>query len=192
MRFSRRSMSPVELHYFYSERLGRELPFYASYSRRVRDLLTEIVAASGGNVILNERNPESFSAEEDRAVALGVQGIPVDQGGELVYFGLAGVNSVDDVVTHSVLPARARKPVGVRPRADVPRAVESRANRRRSHEFIAHHGGHAGSPTGRCIDTLGDGSSNADALRYHQPAAVDRRIARAHQRDDGRSPEHAQ
>ena len=88
---------PVELHYFYSERLGRELPFYASYSRRVRDLLSEIVAASGGKVILNERNPESFSDEEDRAVALGVQGIPVDQGGELVYFGLAGVNSVDDV-----------------------------------------------------------------------------------------------
>lgn len=88
---------PIELNYFYSERLGRELPFYASYSRRVRDLLTEIVSASGGKVILNERNPESFSDEEDRAVSLGVQGIPVDQGGELVYFGLAGVNSVDDV-----------------------------------------------------------------------------------------------
>ncbi len=88
---------PIELHFFYSERLGRELPFYASYSRRVRDLLAEVVAASGGKVILNESNPQPFSDEEDRAVALGVQGIPVDQGGELVYFGLAGVNSVDDV-----------------------------------------------------------------------------------------------
>lgn len=88
---------PIELNFFYSERLGRELPFYASYSRRVRDLLNELANASGSKVILHERNPEPFSAEEDRAVALGVQGIPVDQGGELVYFGLAGTNSVDDV-----------------------------------------------------------------------------------------------
>lgn len=88
---------PIEFHFFYSERLGREVPFYASYGRRVRDLLNEIATASGGKVILHQRNPEPFSDEEDRAVSLGVQGIPVDQGGELVYFGLAGVNSVDDV-----------------------------------------------------------------------------------------------
>ena len=78
---------PIELNFFYSERLGRELPFYASYSRRVRDLLREISNASRGKVLLIEHNPEPFSAEEDLAVALGVQGIPVDQGGELVYFG---------------------------------------------------------------------------------------------------------
>ena len=88
---------PIELHFFYSERLGRELPFYGGYSRRVRDLLNEIAAAAGGKVILHERNPLPFSDDEDRAVSMGIQGIPVDQGGELVYFGLAGVNSVDDV-----------------------------------------------------------------------------------------------
>ena len=88
---------PVELHFFYSERLGRELPFYGGYSRRVRDLLHEVAAAAGGKVVLHERDPAPFSDEEDRAVSLGIQGIPVDQGGELVYFGLAGVNSVDDV-----------------------------------------------------------------------------------------------
>ena len=88
---------PIELHFFYSERLGRELPFYGGYSRRVRDLLNEIAAAAGGKVVLHERNPLPFSDEEDRAVSMGIQGIPVDQGGELVYFGLAGVNSVDDV-----------------------------------------------------------------------------------------------
>ncbi|MCY4498093.1 MAG: Gldg family protein [Rhodospirillaceae bacterium] len=88
---------PIELHFFYSERLGRELPFYGGYSRRVRDLLNEIAAAAGGKVVLHERNPLPFSDDEDRAVSMGIQGIPVDQGGELVYFGLAGVNSVDDV-----------------------------------------------------------------------------------------------
>ena len=87
---------PVDLHFFFSERLGREVPFYASYGRRVRELLVEIAAASGGKIILHEHHPEPFTDDEDRAVSLGVQGIPVDQGGELAYFGLAGINSVDD------------------------------------------------------------------------------------------------
>ena len=87
---------PVDLHFFFSERLGREVPFYASYGRRVRELLVEIAAAAAGRIILHEHNPEPFSDDEDLAVSLGVQGVPVDQGGELGYFGLAGINSVDD------------------------------------------------------------------------------------------------
>ena len=87
---------PVVLDFFFSERLGREVPFYASYGRRVRELLVEIAAASAGKVILREHNPEPFGDEEDLAVSVGVQGIPIDQGGELGYFGLAGTNSVDD------------------------------------------------------------------------------------------------
>ena len=87
---------PVELHFFLSERLGREVPFYASYGRRVRDLLVEIAATSAGRIIVHEHDPEPFSDDEDLAVSLGVQGIPVDRGGELGYFGLAGTNSVDD------------------------------------------------------------------------------------------------
>lgn len=88
---------PVELHFFFSERLGREVPQFASYGRRVRELLVEITAVSDGKIILHEYNPEPFSDDEDRAVSLGVQGVPVDQGGELVYFGLAGRNSIDDI-----------------------------------------------------------------------------------------------
>ena len=87
---------PVELHFFLSERLGREVPFYASYGRRVRELLVEIAAASAGKIILHEHDPEPFSDDDDLAVSLGVQGIPVARGGELGYFGLAGTNSVDD------------------------------------------------------------------------------------------------
>ena len=88
---------PIELRFFFSERLGREVPFYAAYARRVRELLVEIAAASKGKVILHAHNPQPFSDEEDRAVSLGLQGIPIDQGGELTYFGLAGVNRVDEV-----------------------------------------------------------------------------------------------
>ena len=90
---------PVELHFFLSEHLGREVPLYASYGLRVRELLAEIAAASGGKVILHEHDPEPFSRGEELAVSFGVQGVPVDSGGELAYFGLAGTNSVDDTET---------------------------------------------------------------------------------------------
>lgn len=88
---------PVELHYFISEQLIKEVPLYASYGRRVREMIVEIASASSGKVILRERNPKPFSDDEDIAVSFGVQGIPIDQSGHLAYFGLAGVNSVDDV-----------------------------------------------------------------------------------------------
>ena len=90
---------PVELHFFLSGHLGREVPSYASYGLRVRELLAEVAAASGGKVILREHDPGPFGRGEALAVSFGVQGVPVESGGELAYFGLAGTNSVDDVET---------------------------------------------------------------------------------------------
>ena len=87
---------PIELHFFLSGHLGREVPAYASYGLRVRELLAEVAAASGGKVILREHDPKPFSRGEELAVSFGVQGVPVDSGGDLAYFGLAGTNSVDD------------------------------------------------------------------------------------------------
>ena len=40
--------------------------------------------------------PQPFSDVEDRAVAFGLQAVPLDSEGEQVYFGLAGTNSTDD------------------------------------------------------------------------------------------------
>jgi ABC-type uncharacterized transport system involved in gliding motility auxiliary subunit len=88
---------PIVLHLFFSERLGREVPIYAAYGRRVRELVRELVTVANGKIKLHEHDPEPFSTAEDQAVALGVQGIPIDQAGELTYFGMAGVNTVDDV-----------------------------------------------------------------------------------------------
>ena len=90
---------PVELHFFLSGHLGREVPLYASYGLRVRELLAEVAAASGGKVILHEHDPRPFSRGEELAVSFGVQGVPVESAGELAYFGLAGTNSVDDIET---------------------------------------------------------------------------------------------
>ena len=87
---------PVTLRLFYSRRLGAAVPAYGSYAERVRAMLEEYVAVSGGKVRLEVFDPEPFSETEDRALALGMQGVPVDQSGEQIYFGLAGSNLLDD------------------------------------------------------------------------------------------------
>lgn len=87
---------PVTLRFFFSERLGREVPTYGSYAQRIRDLLAEYQQASNGKLRLEYLDPQPFSTVEDRAVGFGLQGVPIDQGGEQVYFGLAGTNSTDD------------------------------------------------------------------------------------------------
>ena len=87
---------PVTLRLFYSRRLGAAVPAYGSYAERVRAMLEEYVAVSGGKVRLEVLDPEPFSETEDRALAFGLQGVPVDQSGEQIYFGLAGANLLDD------------------------------------------------------------------------------------------------
>jgi ABC-type uncharacterized transport system involved in gliding motility auxiliary subunit len=87
---------PITLRFYYSKRLGDEVPSYALYAQRVRDMLEEYVSLAKGKLRLELLDPAPYSAVEDRAVAFGLQGVPVDQGGEQVYFGLAATNSTDD------------------------------------------------------------------------------------------------
>jgi len=100
---------PVTLRLFYSRRLGSVVPAYGAYADRVRAMLDEYVAVSGGKLRLEVLDPEPFTETEDRAQALGLQGVPVDQSGEQVYFGLVGVNLLDDERTIPFLqPDRER------------------------------------------------------------------------------------
>jgi ABC-type uncharacterized transport system involved in gliding motility auxiliary subunit len=90
---------PITLRFYYSPRLGDEAPSYGVYAQRVREMLEEYAALAKGKIQLEIVNPEPFSPAEDRAVAFGLQGVPIDQGGEQVYFGLAATNSTDDQQT---------------------------------------------------------------------------------------------
>ncbi len=87
---------PITLRLFFSPSLGARIPAFGAYADRVREMLLEYVALSHGNIRLETLNPEPFSDVEDRATAYGLQGVPVDQSGEQVYFGLAGTNLLDD------------------------------------------------------------------------------------------------
>src|SRR5258707_494183 len=87
---------PITVRFYYSTRLGTEIPTYALYAQRVREMLEEYASLAGGKLRLEILDPIPYSAVEDRAVAFGLQGVPIDQGGEQVYFGLAATNSTDD------------------------------------------------------------------------------------------------
>src|SRR5215831_13871015 len=87
---------PITLRFYFSSRLGDEAPSYGVYAQRVRELLDQYVAAAHGKIRLEVYNPQPFSDTEDRAVAFGLQGVPLDAAGEQVYFGLAATNSTDD------------------------------------------------------------------------------------------------
>lgn len=92
----REMQEPVTLRFFYSTKLGETVPTYGAYAARVRALLERYAALAGGKIRLEILNPAPFSEDEDRAVAFGVQAVPVDQSGEQVFFGLVGTNTVDE------------------------------------------------------------------------------------------------
>jgi ABC-type uncharacterized transport system involved in gliding motility auxiliary subunit len=87
---------PVTLRLYYSRALGSRIPVYGAYADRVREMLREYASVSGGKLKLEFYDPEPFSDIEDRAVGYGLQGVPIDQSGEQVYFGLAASNLLDD------------------------------------------------------------------------------------------------
>ncbi|SVD64867.1 uncharacterized protein METZ01_LOCUS417721, partial [marine metagenome] len=87
---------PIRLRLYLTQSIANQYQPIQEYSRRVRDLLGEYVADSGGRVSLELVNPEPFSDEEDDAVAYGLRGVPVDAAGDKLYFGLVGTNTVDD------------------------------------------------------------------------------------------------
>src|SRR5688572_4468066 len=86
---------PINLYFFYSEKAINNVPELKPYGQRVKELLQEMAARSGGNLRLSVVDPQPFSDEEDRAAELGVRGAPVGQDGQNLYFGLAGTNSTD-------------------------------------------------------------------------------------------------
>jgi ABC-type uncharacterized transport system involved in gliding motility auxiliary subunit len=86
---------PINLYFFFSNQATQNLPTLRTYAARVREMLEEFAArAPEGKLVLNIVDPQPFSEEEDRAEQLGLQSAMVGQGGEAVYFGLAGTNSV--------------------------------------------------------------------------------------------------
>lgn len=88
--------SPIELSFFYSDTTTRDLPALRNYARRVEEMLKAYQREAGDRITLRVIDPAPFSADEDKAAEFGLQGIPLQQGGDQVYFGLAGKNAEGD------------------------------------------------------------------------------------------------
>lgn len=87
---------PVTLRLFLSDGIASTAPAVATYAQRVEDLLREYERYAAGGVKLEIIDPEPFSPEEDEAQRHGLRPIPMNDGGDPLYFGLVGTNSVDD------------------------------------------------------------------------------------------------
>ena len=87
---------PITARLYFSSILGEQSPPHARYYERVRELLEQYANLTNGRFRLQLFNPEPFSDDEDSAVAYGLAGIPINEVGDLGYFGLAASNSTDD------------------------------------------------------------------------------------------------
>lgn len=87
---------PITLRFYFSRTLANSLPSIKSYAQRVEELLAEFSLHAKGKLKLEILEPEAFSDEEDRAVGYGLQGVALDASNTKFYFGLVGINSVDE------------------------------------------------------------------------------------------------
>ena len=92
---------PINLYFFFSEKVSEDLTSLRAYARRVEEMLEEYQLAGGSKIRLQVIDPEPFSEDEDRAAEFGLQSVPVNQSGDELYFGLVGTNAVDgqEVIT---------------------------------------------------------------------------------------------
>jgi len=86
---------PIDLYFFFSNESTKNLQQLRAYATRVRETLEEFAANTpDGRLVLHVVDPVQFSEDEDRAEQFGLQAANIGSGGESVYFGLAGSNSI--------------------------------------------------------------------------------------------------
>jgi len=86
---------PISLRFYLSQKIVTRIPQLNDYAKRVKSLLREYERNSDGKIDVRIIDPEPFSEEEERVVGYGLQGIPMSDSGETLYFGLVGSNSTD-------------------------------------------------------------------------------------------------
>ena len=88
---------PLNLYLFFTQASSSNNPYYRKYYQRVREILEEYALYAGDKLRLHFIDPEPFSEDEDRASGFGIQRVPLEDSGDVLYFGLAGSNAVGGV-----------------------------------------------------------------------------------------------
>jgi len=91
----------VRLRLYFSDSASEDLPQIRSYAERVWELMQELAAQSDGMIELERIDPEPFSEAEDDAARYGLEAVPLNQAGDVLYLGVVGTNAVDGL---EVLP----------------------------------------------------------------------------------------
>ena len=86
---------PINLYFYFSNQASKDIPALKTYALRVREVLEEFAERADGGIKLQVIDPLTFSEAEDQARADGLQGVPAGPGGDNVFFGLVGTNSID-------------------------------------------------------------------------------------------------
>ncbi|QOY73634.1 Gldg family protein [Pseudomonas sp. OST1909] len=86
-------LEPTDLYFYFSSQAARDLTVMRSYAVRIQALLREYERVSNGRLRVHMIDPAPFSADEARAVELGLQPAPIGKAGAAVFFGLAIVDA---------------------------------------------------------------------------------------------------
>ena len=86
---------PIRLRLYFSDTASEDLPQIRSYAERVWELMQELAAQSNGMIELQRIDPEPFSEAEDDAARYGLEAVPLNQAGDVLYLGVVGTNAVD-------------------------------------------------------------------------------------------------
>ena len=100
---------PITLQLFYSRQLGAAAPAYGAYADRVREMLREYAADAHGKLQLEFYDPEPFSDTEDRALAYGLQGVPLEPVRRAGVFRPRRHQPARRPAHHPVLPVRSAR-----------------------------------------------------------------------------------
>ena len=85
----------IHLKLYYSDEATNNIPQLRTYKNTVEDLLHEMQRYSDSKLEISLIDPKMFSPEEDEASQYGLQALPVGEGGENIFFGLVGENTLD-------------------------------------------------------------------------------------------------
>ncbi|MCK3840318.1 ABC transporter [Pseudomonas sp. W15Feb34] len=86
-------VEPTDLYFYFSSQTARDLTVMRSYAVRIQALLREYERVSNGRLRVHMIDPAPFSADEARAVELGLQPAAIGKAGAAVFFGLAIVDA---------------------------------------------------------------------------------------------------
>ena len=89
---------PIELTLYFSHDAAEGVPFVRQYAQRVRELLEEYEAMSGGRIDVRTVDPQPLTRARDRALEYGLEPVPAGQGSnKRLFLGLVGTNRTDGV-----------------------------------------------------------------------------------------------